>query len=636
MPFFPSAWWISALERPPSDTDSYGVPITNTSTTNNTSPPADTELPATTSLFAHPRYKAVSSDIFAGQVIASIIVLTFVAIFLLREWITQNARPGIFEDGDIAFEAGVQDALPENPPAPPAAQQLAPPPVPHPPTPPPVIAEPAHDQIIPGGGHAEEQVRAEDLAVQSRVKKPRKSSLAASEDGQEPGPPSQGDTSQRKAFARERRRREYRAVRFELFGPEVDPVEVRKKRYNRFKPRPERWATGDPDNGSGAGSSKDLPAISEFTFRAPGPAYPVRPVEPGDVPPVPTLPFAITSRKGKEASRSPLTSPPRHSSDSDDDARERTPTAHSPPPPPAFSFNLPLESRGAGPSTTPTGPRRPPLPSITLPPSPLPSASSPNPLQAGSAQTPLASPSLATYRAPEELDVDVRRQRGYFVQDYVRSLEPETFLDPNIADEHRHYFRDPDDGDEGDLAEDEDEYGDEDGYGHEGGYMDGDGDDVVAEGEDGDETYVLDDEHAEIAEMADDEQEDGEWTDEEGMPHLEPEEDEEMEDEEERENIGPGEGVLRIREEARQRIAALNERDGLGPQERRGVRAELVQPVPELALQDELDAEVNIEDDMDGALEGGSHSSHVLERGANNPHSNWSSRASRWRAAERK
>ena len=232
--------------------------------------------------------------------------------------------------------------------------------------------------------------------------------------------------------------------------------------------------------------------------------------------------------------------------------------------------------------------------------------------------------------------MDVRRQRGYFVQDYVRSLEPETFLDPNIADEHRHYFRDPDDGDEGDLAEDEDEYGDEDGYGHEGGYMDGDGDDVAAEGEDGDETYVLDDEHAEIAEMADDEQEDGEWTDEEGMPHLEPEEDEEMEDEEERENIGPGEGVLRIREEARQRIAALNERDGLGPQERRGVRAELAQPVPELALQDELDAEVNIEDDMDGALEGGSHSSHVFECGTNISHSNWSSRASSWRPAERK
>lgn len=35
---------------------------------------------------------------FMGQIIASLIVLTFVAVFLLREWVSQNARPGLFED----------------------------------------------------------------------------------------------------------------------------------------------------------------------------------------------------------------------------------------------------------------------------------------------------------------------------------------------------------------------------------------------------------------------------------------------------------------------------------------------------------------------------------------------------------
>ena len=47
-------------------------------------------------------WQALSSDIFAGQIIASLIVLIFVAVFLLREWISQNARPGVFEEDEIA------------------------------------------------------------------------------------------------------------------------------------------------------------------------------------------------------------------------------------------------------------------------------------------------------------------------------------------------------------------------------------------------------------------------------------------------------------------------------------------------------------------------------------------------------
>lgn len=44
--------------------------------------------------------RTVSADIVAGQIIATVIVIAFVAIFLLREWISQNARPGIFDDAD--------------------------------------------------------------------------------------------------------------------------------------------------------------------------------------------------------------------------------------------------------------------------------------------------------------------------------------------------------------------------------------------------------------------------------------------------------------------------------------------------------------------------------------------------------
>lgn len=61
----------------------------------------------------------MSSDIFAGQIIASLIVLIFVAVFLLREWISQNARPGVFEEDEIA---GIQPQDPPVPNPPPANQ----------------------------------------------------------------------------------------------------------------------------------------------------------------------------------------------------------------------------------------------------------------------------------------------------------------------------------------------------------------------------------------------------------------------------------------------------------------------------------------------------------------------------------
>ncbi|KAH9479708.1 ERAD-associated E3 ubiquitin-protein ligase doa10 [Psilocybe cubensis] len=107
-----AAWWISDRPRPPSTEPTatffnrirYEVPV----------PPSKSIY---TKVSSHPVWIALSADIFTGQIIASLIVLIFVAVFLLREWISQNARPGVFEE----------EELPELPPVP-----APPPPQPQP------------------------------------------------------------------------------------------------------------------------------------------------------------------------------------------------------------------------------------------------------------------------------------------------------------------------------------------------------------------------------------------------------------------------------------------------------------------------------------------------------------------------
>ncbi|XP_006462126.1 hypothetical protein AGABI2DRAFT_118987 [Agaricus bisporus var. bisporus H97] len=90
-----TAWYISNLERPPGSTGSpHYQKLTNESST--TAPKS-----IIGQITAHPIWAALSADIFTGQIIASLIVLTFVAVFLLREWISQNARPGVFEDEEV-------------------------------------------------------------------------------------------------------------------------------------------------------------------------------------------------------------------------------------------------------------------------------------------------------------------------------------------------------------------------------------------------------------------------------------------------------------------------------------------------------------------------------------------------------
>ena len=110
---FYSAWWISARPRSSSLSSSFfSYNLTTRSQANATATNATLHSPANHSdalslnaLFAHPLLRTVSADIFTGQIIATLIVLVFIAVFLLREWISQNARPGIFEEGDPAIAA---------------------------------------------------------------------------------------------------------------------------------------------------------------------------------------------------------------------------------------------------------------------------------------------------------------------------------------------------------------------------------------------------------------------------------------------------------------------------------------------------------------------------------------------------
>jgi hypothetical protein len=109
---FYSAWWLSARPRSsPSSPSSFFFNLTSRSQSNSTATNTtlrrsfnDTNLSTLDGLLAHPLLRSVSADIFTGQIIATLIVLVFIAVFLLREWISQNARPGVFEEGDPAAE----------------------------------------------------------------------------------------------------------------------------------------------------------------------------------------------------------------------------------------------------------------------------------------------------------------------------------------------------------------------------------------------------------------------------------------------------------------------------------------------------------------------------------------------------
>jgi hypothetical protein len=46
----------------------------------------------------------MAADIFFGQIVACVVVVTFVCLFFLREWVVQNAHPGVLEDAPQGAE----------------------------------------------------------------------------------------------------------------------------------------------------------------------------------------------------------------------------------------------------------------------------------------------------------------------------------------------------------------------------------------------------------------------------------------------------------------------------------------------------------------------------------------------------
>ncbi|KAF7317716.1 RING-CH-type domain-containing protein [Mycena kentingensis (nom. inval.)] len=117
-----TAWWISDRERP-ANSPEYRSPIYLLFYAESTvDPPPETFIAR---VAAHPLWQSLHADIFTGQIIASLVVLTFVAVFLLREWISQNARPGVFEDEEHDAAAAPPPQLLEPP------QQAAPHPNPN-------------------------------------------------------------------------------------------------------------------------------------------------------------------------------------------------------------------------------------------------------------------------------------------------------------------------------------------------------------------------------------------------------------------------------------------------------------------------------------------------------------------------
>lgn len=107
-----SSWWISLhprLTSSPWPSPSNSTAPNGTLPLNGSNP---LEKPLVDFLIQH-YLRTLSTDIFTGQIIASLIVLAFLAVFLLREWIQQNARPGVFDDGPAAEVPVPEEPQPE-------------------------------------------------------------------------------------------------------------------------------------------------------------------------------------------------------------------------------------------------------------------------------------------------------------------------------------------------------------------------------------------------------------------------------------------------------------------------------------------------------------------------------------------
>ena len=531
-------------------------------------------------LMAHPLWLSLSADIFTGQVISALIVLTFVAVFLLREWISQNARHGVFEE---------EEALPDEPPA--IEAPLNPPPVPQAPVqqhqvatqpqPQTPVPSPQHqlDTTQPVNGPQNKQAGPIDTDIdpdrwftppaqhRSQKKKSRERHSDTDDDQHSSHRPrildSEDDASpqQRELFKRK------------MFHRRIHVARTIAARRRGFTPL---------QNSSTPLTVPEQKAKFNFTFKAP--SAPPTPYESYYVPE-----FSVPS--------SPL------------DANNDSPSSPFPsvalhPPAADIPFSLRRWQQ-----TTPNGsisqsyPPRPALPTATRS---LPSSGSNSPFLFSPGRTSIDSPSLVTYRPPEELQAEagpsnpsgyLNQRREYSNDEVDREFEAvdkeseEEYTYRSLGLEHGRYFRDPDDtgSDEEEVEEVPDRLAVQE-------FLDVDFEGDIEEGE------PVNDQAGRHDGPADDEEEEEE-EDDDGLFHEGEDEDEEPDAGEELfdqwdENEAAAEA---IRPQAADAAAGVLARAG----NQVGEAAPAAAPAAD-------NEEGNVEDDMEGAMEGWSYSCGLL------------------------
>ena len=517
-------------------------------------------------LMAHPLWLSLSADIFTGQMIASLIVLTFIAVFLLREWISQNARPGVFED---------EEALPDEPPA---VEPLNPPPVPEAPvqqdqvaaqpqpqTPTPIPLPQQLDATQPDAPQIEE---VEAIVIDSdrwftpqtpsiQHKSQKKKSRARDSDtddermfeSEDDASPQQRGLNKRKMFHRRIRVARTTAARRRSFTPlqkSSTPLAV-----------PEQKAKFN------------------FTFKAS--SAPLTPEESYYLPNfnVPSGP----SDANNDSASSPFPSVALH-----------PPTADIP-----FSLRRWHETTAnrSGSSISLSYPPRPTLPTATRS---LPSSGSNSPFLFSPGRTSADSPSLVTYRPPEELQAEagpsdpsghLNQRKEYFDDEVDQELEAggkeseEEYAYRSLSQEHGRYFRDPDDtgSDEEEVEEIPDRLSIQE-------FLD------IDFGQDAEEGEDVNDQARQLDGPADDDEEEDE--DDDGIFHDGEEEDEEP-DAGEFDQWDDNEAAEAIRPQAAPMDAAAGALARAGNEV--GEAAPAAAPVAD-------NEEANAEDDMEGAMEG--------------------------------
>ncbi|KAG2142827.1 uncharacterized protein EDB93DRAFT_1241500 [Suillus bovinus] len=411
-----TAWWISGRGRPYADF--FGM---NSPTVSSNDSFTGFGLPPNATLYQRisnrPFWSMLSADIFAGQIIASLIVLIFVAIFLLREWISQNARPGVFEDED----GGAIHPAPQPGDLPAAA-----------------VEEPANVHIPDENGFARNALREAALDARRQAMRARRGAAVAQRQGLRQRDPVEIDRHQAL------RNRPLDRLPFPLESPPQAPQVPQEQpppyelNHHSRKGKGRAEEADDTEEGSSELYSQRRTRRRIHTEEEESMTHET--ADSQDVQP-------STSLNGGEALTFPFTF--RASSSISSNFRE--PSRSSDPVVGSSTFNERYSwdedfhidsqptSSSVSPSMTPalhvnigTPLRRPPMANSTL----FAEGATPNKLQPSPA-LPLSSPSLAMYLAPEELEAGLSSSgpSGYF-DDGERSKE-------ELEEELENFFRDP-------------------------------------------------------------------------------------------------------------------------------------------------------------------------------------------------